>query len=257
MPRANRVSAEGLIWHVSHRCHKQEFLLRFARDRRRWRHWLYVACRRYGLSVLNYVATSNHVHLLVADNGGDSIPSALQLVSSRVAQEYNRRKVRHGAFWEDRYHATAVQSGHHLMRCMAYIDLNMVRAGAVSRPSHWDVCGYNEIQRPWKRKSIIDSARLCQLLEIRDSQQLATTCERLVLQKLASTFRNSIWTEAVAVGDTAFLESLRKKIGIVAAHRTIHTGSESCWLSEESGAYLAFSPLKRTIRGRKPPRNSY
>jgi len=34
-----------------------------------------------------------------------------------------------GAFWEDRYHATAVAADAHLHRCIACIDLNMVRAG--------------------------------------------------------------------------------------------------------------------------------
>lgn len=46
----------------------------------------------------------------------------------RTAQEYNRHKGRQGAFWEDRYHAT----DEHLHRCLAYIDLNMVRAGVVN-----------------------------------------------------------------------------------------------------------------------------
>ena len=36
------------------RCHKREFLLKFAKDRRRWLQWLFEARRRYGLSVLNY-----------------------------------------------------------------------------------------------------------------------------------------------------------------------------------------------------------
>ena len=39
------------------------------------------------------------------------------------------RKNRNGAFWEDRYHATAVQTNKHLIKCITYIDLNMVRAG--------------------------------------------------------------------------------------------------------------------------------
>ncbi|MGE4344011.1 MAG: hypothetical protein AB7F20_06950 [Geoalkalibacter sp.] len=44
---------------------------------------------------------------------------------------------RKGAFWEDRYHAAAIESGEHLLRCLVYIDLNMVRAGAVSHPQEW------------------------------------------------------------------------------------------------------------------------
>ena len=54
MPRANRIFLQGYIWHITHRCHKKEFLLKFAIDRQRWLHWLFQAKRRYGLSVLNY-----------------------------------------------------------------------------------------------------------------------------------------------------------------------------------------------------------
>ena len=53
-------------------------------------------------------------------------------------------KKRKGAFREDRYHATAIEIKQHLLRGLAYIDLNMVRTGC--RMSHrggntslWDV----------------------------------------------------------------------------------------------------------------------
>ena len=88
--------------------------------------------------VLDYVVTSNHIHLLVFDRGGRHvIPKSIQLVAGRTGQEYNERKRRKGAFWEDRYHATAVENGLHLRQCLVYIDLNMVRAGVVRHPSEW------------------------------------------------------------------------------------------------------------------------
>ncbi|VAW65049.1 Transposase and inactivated derivatives [hydrothermal vent metagenome] len=34
----------------------------------------------------------------------------MQLIAGRTAQEYNQRKNRKGAFWEDRYHATAIDT---------------------------------------------------------------------------------------------------------------------------------------------------
>ena len=108
MPRAHRHYIPGLAWHITHRCHKQEFLLRFERDRKRWLYWLFEAKKRYGLCVLNYIVTSNHVHLLVVDTEKDVIAKSLQLVAGRTAQEFNRRKKRKGLFGEDRYHATAV-----------------------------------------------------------------------------------------------------------------------------------------------------
>jgi hypothetical protein len=53
MPRANRHFPPGYVWHITHRCHKKEFLLRFACDRRHYLHWLFEAKKRFGLSVLN------------------------------------------------------------------------------------------------------------------------------------------------------------------------------------------------------------
>jgi len=107
------------------------------------------------------MVTSNHIHLLVVDSGGrEVIPKSLQLIAGRTGQEYNQRKNRNGAFWEDRYHATAVSSDRHLVQCLVYIDLNMVRAGVVNHPSEWSFSGYNEIQKPRERYSLIDYKRL-------------------------------------------------------------------------------------------------
>ncbi len=66
MPRANRHFIPGYIWHVTHRCHKKEFLLKLGRDRRRWLWWRYQARKRFNFAVLNYTVTCNHIHLLVS-----------------------------------------------------------------------------------------------------------------------------------------------------------------------------------------------
>lgn len=68
MPRANRYYTSGHIWHITHRCHKRDFLLKFEKVRKLWIKWLFEAKMRYKVSVLNYIVTSNHIHLLVSDN---------------------------------------------------------------------------------------------------------------------------------------------------------------------------------------------
>jgi REP element-mobilizing transposase RayT len=68
---------------------------------------------------LNYAVTSNHIHLLVKDGQRwEVIPKTIQLIAGRTGQEFNQRKNRKGAFWEDRYHATAVEADFHLIRWM-------------------------------------------------------------------------------------------------------------------------------------------
>ncbi len=125
MPRANRHALPDHIWRITHRCHKKAFLLKFARDRRRWLHGLFEARKRYGLSVLNDIVTSNPIHLLVRDCGHGEIAQGMQLIAGRTGQTYNQRKGRKGAFWEDRYHATAVETGEYLARCLVTIDVNI------------------------------------------------------------------------------------------------------------------------------------
>jgi REP element-mobilizing transposase RayT len=58
----------------------------------RYLHWVFEAKKRFRLCVLNYVVTSNHVHLLVRDSGANVIPQSVQLIAGRTAQEYNQRK---------------------------------------------------------------------------------------------------------------------------------------------------------------------
>ena len=244
MPRANRIFCPGQIWHITHRCHQRQFLLRFLRDRRRWRHWLFEAKRRYGLSVLNYIATSNHIHLLCADQGRDEIPRSLQLIEGRVAQEFNSRKKRRGAFWEDRYHATAVQAEGHLARCITYIDLNMVRARAVAHPREWEVSGYNEIQNPPARSRVIDFPALFRLLCVETHGQLAAMQNRLVDEEIGHARRSPAWTESVAVGDEVYLQKIKAELSLRGPRRKIVTEGGIQALSEPHPEYWPISDPK-------------
>lgn len=208
MPRANRHFLPGYAWHITHRCHQKSFLLRFARDRRRWQYWLFEAKKRYGLCVLNYVVTSNHIHLLVLDQGRGEIAAAMRLVAGRTAQEYNRRKGRKGAFWEDRYHATAVDTDHHLARCLLYIDLNMVRAGVVAHPIGWETSGYREVQQAPARYRIIDRPALMRVLGIDTEEELRCAHAARVAELLAlgPPGRDESWSSRLVVGSESFVQ---------------------------------------------------
>ncbi len=48
-------------------------------------------------------------------------------IFAALRQAYNQRKIRKGAFWEDRYHATAVECDEHLAQCLVYIDIHPVK----------------------------------------------------------------------------------------------------------------------------------
>jgi REP element-mobilizing transposase RayT len=61
------------------------------------------------------------------------------------ARYYNRRHNRRGYFWGDRFKSVIVDKGETLVNCLAYIDLNPLRAGLVERPEEyrWNSLGYH------------------------------------------------------------------------------------------------------------------
>ena len=239
MPRANRHFLPGYVWHITHRCHRKSFLLKFRRDRRSYVRWVFDAKKRFGLSVLDYIVTCNHVHLLVKDSGPNVIANSIQLIAGRTGQEYNQRKGRHGAFWEDRYHATAIEADGHLHRCLVYIALNMVRAGVVTHPSDWIESGYREIQNPPKRYQIIDLPELSSSCGFSDVSHFQHAHREWIEEALSrkKAVREANWSEAIAVGSLNFVETVKSELGFKAIHREVIAKGGAHALRERSESY--------------------
>ena len=88
MPRRRRGLKDRCCYHVTHRCHKREFLFRFARDREAYVDLLRETVKRFKIDVLNYVVTSNHVHLLVWVRKGEELSRAMQFLQGEFGQYY-------------------------------------------------------------------------------------------------------------------------------------------------------------------------
>jgi REP element-mobilizing transposase RayT len=136
-------------------------------------------CSLYLVEILGFCLMDNHFHILVrmfpeykfSDEEikkryenfyGDErafaagqIPSLREKLSnlSEFVREikvgftryYNKRHNRRGYFWGDRFKSVIVEKGETLINCLAYIDLNPLRAGIVSRPEdyRWNSIGYH------------------------------------------------------------------------------------------------------------------
>lgn len=252
MTRAKRHYISDYVWHITQRCHKKEFLLKFHHDRRRWLYWLYQAKQRFNFSILNYIVTSNHIHLLAfCDRENNHIAKAIHLTSGRTAWEYNQRKKRRGAFWEDRYHATAVETGQHLIRCMVYMDMNMVRAGVVKHPREWPYCGYQEITGRRQRYTLIDMEKLIRFLDV-DTSTLMDTYQSWSEKYLDSKkiCKESHWTESIAVGSKNFIEKIQAKLGVKAKGRKKVETNGFLTLHESGRSYRSILPLKIPSKGK-------
>lgn len=186
------------------------------------------------------MVTSNNINLLVVDDGDrDVIPRSMQLIAGRTAQEFNQRKGRNWAFWEDRYHATAVESGDHFFRCCAYIDLNMVCAGVVDHPSQWPYSGYSEIQRPRRKNVLIDYEKFMELLGTDNYDKVRQNHQGWAVDFLGnSPGRDDKWTRSIAIGSNEFVEKVKAKRGILAKGRKATETDAGYQLREPANSYM-------------------
>jgi len=69
-------------------------------------------------------------------------------VKQGFSRFYNKRHNRRGFFWSERFKSVIVDNGDTLVNCLAYIDLNPVRAEMVEKPEdyRWSSIGYH-VQR--------------------------------------------------------------------------------------------------------------
>jgi putative transposase len=172
---------------------------------------LFEASRRFsGISLLNYVITSNHVHILAWAPRLSNVSAMMHWLQGAVAQDFNRRTTREGSFWRGRFQPTLVQSGEHLGRCLIYLDLNMVRAGMVLHPSEWRFGGHQELSGIRQRYRCLDQEKLREFIGIpspdRFRQWYRESLDQRIRQGILA--RESYWSTAFAVGDRAWLERI-------------------------------------------------
>jgi putative transposase len=74
-----------------------------------------------------------------------SLSEYIKEIKQGFSRFYNRRHNRKGFFWSERFKSVIVDNGETLINCLAYIDLNPVRAGLVDKPENyrWSSIGYH------------------------------------------------------------------------------------------------------------------
>ncbi|MGD8264381.1 MAG: hypothetical protein PVG70_18030 [Desulfobacterales bacterium] len=180
MPRTSRliISDEKAVYHVMSRTALDGFPMKDV-DKDFFLDLIKRFSVLYFTEIIGFCLMGNHFHLLVKmipDNRftdeaiqnrfevfyGDSrefaegqIPYWREKLSSLsefmreikvgFARFYNRRHNRRGYFWGDRFKSVIVDKGETLVNCLAYIDLNPLRAGIVDRPENyrWNSLGYH------------------------------------------------------------------------------------------------------------------
>jgi len=142
MARLPRLTVPGYPHHVIQRGNNRQTIFREPADYEFMLDLLVEQAKKFQVAVHAYVLMGNHFHLLATPQTDKGLPAMMQAVGRSYVRYFNRRYQRSGTLWEGRYRSTIVQSERYLLACMAYIDLNPVRAGMVASPGDYPWSGY-------------------------------------------------------------------------------------------------------------------
>lgn len=131
MARLPRLTLPGYPHHLIQRGNNRQAIFSQAADYELLLGLLADNAEKFGVALHSYVLMTNHFHLLATPETVDAIPKMMQAVGRRYVRYFNQAQARSGTLWEGRYRSTLIQAERYLLACMAYIDLNPVRAGMV------------------------------------------------------------------------------------------------------------------------------
>ena len=137
MARLPRLTVPGYPHHIIQRGNNRQAIFATPEDYELLLGLVDEHARKQHVAVHGYVLMSNHLHLLATPETEQGIPLMMQAIGRRYVRNFNLRHGRTGTLWEGRYRSTVIQAERHLLNCMAYMDLNPVRAGMVSDPADY------------------------------------------------------------------------------------------------------------------------
>jgi putative transposase len=210
MARQPRLSLAGYPHHVIQRGNNRQSIFYSDDDRKAYLAWLSEYAEKFDVAVHAFVLMDNHTHLLLTPQTDSGVPNLMQALGKRYAQNFNHFHKRTGTLWEGRYKSTVIQDDKYLLTCMAYIDLNPVRAGIVSAPVDFQWSSH----RSYIGQQVIPLITPHALLWTLGNTPFAreTAYAQFVESGLAADRQSELTESALkgwALGDTSFLAQLQ------------------------------------------------
>ena len=145
MARQPRLALPGYPHHVIQRGNNRQPIVLDEADRKMlYSLWLEES-QRHKVAVNAYVLLDNHFHMLLTPPSDEAMSLMMQSVGRSYVRYFNKRHSRSGTLWEGRYKSSLIDSEAYLLTCMAYIDLNPVRAGMAESAEDFSWSSYKHL----------------------------------------------------------------------------------------------------------------
>jgi putative transposase len=137
MARLPRLTLPGYPHHIIQRGNNSQAIFASQADYQTLLNLLLENAQKFKVAIHAYVLMPNHFHLLATPETADGLPQMMQAVGRRYVRWFNDAQGRTGTLWEGRYKSTVIDTDQYLLTCMAYLDLNPVRAGLAGQATDY------------------------------------------------------------------------------------------------------------------------
>lgn len=142
MGRLPRAVEEGLVYHALNRGNNRGDVLVNDADREAFLAALARTQDRYPFRLFGYCLMTNHFHLLLRPDHGQTISRILQSLTVAHTWRYHRLHRTSGHVWQGRFRSPVIQDDLHLLVVLRYIEANPLRAGMVADPADYRWSSY-------------------------------------------------------------------------------------------------------------------
>lgn len=214
MARLPRLTLPGYPHHIIQRGNNRQAIFNSTADQQTLLALLLENAKKFQVAIHAYVLMSNHFHLLATPQTAEGLPQMMQAVGRSYVRYFNDAQQRTGTLWEGRYKSTVIQTERYLLACMAYIDLNPVRAGMVTAARDY----------PWSSHGHYTGQRIDPLItphalfwELGNTPFAREAAYAQLVQSGISPVQQAALTDSAmsgwALGEADFVEDLQKRTG--------------------------------------------
>jgi putative transposase len=137
MGRLPRAIDDGLVYHALNRGNNRGDVFTDEADHLAFLQAIADAKVRYPFRLFGYCLMTNHFHLLLRPEPGQSISRILQSLTVTHTWRYHKRHRSSGHVWQGRFKSPVIQDDAHLLVVLRYIEANPLRAGMVTDPADY------------------------------------------------------------------------------------------------------------------------
>nr|WP_302599506.1 transposase [uncultured Cellulosilyticum sp.] len=159
MPRVRREKCPNSIYHLIVRGNNRENIFRDYMDREVYLNRVKHYKEKFQMEIYAYCMMTNHVHLVVYDNGQD-ISKFMQGLNLSYAIYFNKKYDRCGHVFQGRFTSAMIKTDDYFIHVSKYVHLNPVKANIVADAIEYNWSSFKYYMENQDRWGIVNTERI-------------------------------------------------------------------------------------------------